>query len=199
MARLETYAALLVKWQKAINLVGPKTLPDLWRRHFLDSAQLAPLIPGGVRTLVDIGSGAGFPGLVLAIMGAAPEVHLIEADRRKAEFLRAVSRETAAPATVHAARIEAVADLKADAITARALAPLAELLSMTEALRHRDTVCLFPKGAGAASELTAAEEKWMMRVEAVPSATAPDATIFRLSAIAPRNGRPTGPDKPTHL
>ncbi len=94
MARLETYAALLEKWQPRINLVGPATLRDRWRRHFLDSAQLLPLLPEATERLVDLGSGAGFPGLALAILGV-PDVHLIESDQRKVAFLRAVSAATA--------------------------------------------------------------------------------------------------------
>ena len=107
MGRFEAYAALIVKWQKAINLVGPKTLADIWRRHFLDSAQLWSLIPPGARILVDLGSGAGLPGLVLALLGF-PEVHLVESDRRKAVFLRESARELGLKVTVHAARAEAV-------------------------------------------------------------------------------------------
>jgi 16S rRNA (guanine527-N7)-methyltransferase len=123
LARLEAYAALLLAWNRRVNLVGRGTEEDLWRRHMLDSAQLHPLIPAGARTLVDLGSGAGFPGLVLAILGG-PHVHLVESDQRKAVFLREAARVTGAAAMVHAIRIEAAPPLAADIVTARALAPL---------------------------------------------------------------------------
>ena len=116
LARLELYAELLGRWNRAINLVGKRTLDDLWRRHFLDSAQLLPLLPpldGRPRVLADLGSGAGFPGRVLAILGAVL-VHLVESDLKKATFLREVARATGAPASVHAARIESLDGLTAD-------------------------------------------------------------------------------------
>src|SRR3546814_4796348 len=92
--------ALLAKWQRAVNLVGKGTLPDLWRRHMLDSAQLWALLPPGATNLVDLGSGVGLPGLVLAILGA-PDVHLVEADAKKCAFLREAARVTATAVTVH--------------------------------------------------------------------------------------------------
>src|SRR5262245_14217980 len=137
--RLETYAALLTKWQARINLVGPATLPDLWRRHFLDSAQLIPLLEqadslpqdGGGRILVDLGSGAGFPGLVLAIM-TDWRVHLIDSDQRKCAFLRQVALDCGVleRVTIHAKRIEQVTGIAVDVATARACAPLEELLAL---------------------------------------------------------------------
>ena len=113
LERLTAYADLLVKWQAKINLVGPDTIPSLWRRHFLDSAQVFPLLPQGIHRLVDMGSGAGFPGLVLAVMGVG-DVHLIESDARKCAFLREAARITGTPVTVHNARIENLAPLGAD-------------------------------------------------------------------------------------
>lgn len=185
LARLTVYADLLVKWQRAINLVGPKTLGDAWRRHMLDSAQLFALMPAGARTLVDLGSGAGFPGLVLAIMGrGALEVHLIESDHRKAAFLREVSRETGAKAHIHAARIEAVTPFVADVVTARALAPLDRLCVLARPFIGPGTECLFLKGQDVVSELTEATKHRTMTVERYPSLTDPDATILRLTEIA---------------
>jgi len=139
--RLNTYAELLRKWQRSINLVGPKTLDDLWNRHFVDSAQLLPLIPPTARVLVDFGSGAGFPGLVLAILGMA-EVHLIESDQRKATFLREVARATGTPVTVHAKRIEQVTPFPADIVSARALAPLGDLLDCCPVSQVRQSLSL---------------------------------------------------------
>lgn len=181
--RLRVYANLLVKWQRSINLVGPKTLPDLWRRHMLDSAQLYPLLPRDTTTLVDLGSGAGFPGLVLAILGV-PDVHLIESDQRKATFLREVSRETGASVTIHAARAEALTPLPADAVTARALAPLPKLLVLAEPFLQPNSVCLFLKGQDVESELTDATKEARMSIERVPSRTDPRGRILILREIA---------------
>lgn len=183
--RLRLYGELLVKWQKTINLVGPSTLPDLWRRHFLDSAQLFPLLPDSARVLVDFGSGAGFPGLVLAILGV-PEVHLIESDQRKCAFLREVARQTDAPVTVHAKRIEAVVPFAADVITSRALASLAQLLDLARPFLTPQTLCLFPKGQNVEAELTEAHKIWNMQVTRVPSRSDADATILRLSPATER-------------
>src|SRR5439155_10609992 len=107
LSRLEAYAALLTQWSARINLVGRDTIPDLWRRHILDSAQLWPLIPEVVRNLIDLGSGAGFPGLVLAILGV-PGVELVEADSRKCAFLREAARITEADVEIRPCRIQAV-------------------------------------------------------------------------------------------
>ena len=131
LARLETYAHLLEKWQGAINLVGHDTVADMWGRHFLDSAQLAEHI-GPDDVVADLGSGAGFPGMVLAIMGK--KVHLLESDERKSTFLSTVNRECAATATVHTGRIEKTKPMGADVVVARALAPLEKLLDL--ALPH---------------------------------------------------------------
>jgi 16S rRNA (guanine527-N7)-methyltransferase len=181
--RLNTYADLLRKWQRSINLVGPRTLDNLWNRHFTDSAQLLPLIPPGARVLVDFGSGAGFPGLVLAILGVS-EVHLIESDQRKSTFLREVARATGTPITVHAKRIEQVAPFPADVVSARALAPLADLLGFVAPFLHSDSLCLFPKGQMAEDELTAASKIWNMNVDRIQSVTDPSATILRLSQVS---------------
>jgi 16S rRNA (guanine527-N7)-methyltransferase len=181
--RLNTYADLLRKWQRSINLVGPRTIDDLWNRHFTDSAQLLPLIPPSARVLVDFGSGAGFPGLVLAILGVA-EVHLIESDQRKATFLREVARATGTPVTVHAKRIEQVAPFPADVVSARALAPLGDLLGFAAPFLHPDSLCLFPKGQMAEDELTAASRTWNINVDRIQSVTDPSATILRISQVS---------------
>ena len=181
--RLNTYADLLRKWQRSINLVGPRTIDDLWNRHFTDSAQLLPLIPPSARVLVDFGSGAGFPGLVLAILGVA-QVHLIESDQRKATFLREVARATGTPITVHAKRIEQVAPFPADVVSARALAPLADLLGFAAPFLRPDSLCLFPKGQMAEDELTAASKNWNMNVDRIQSVTDPSATILRVSQVS---------------
>ncbi|MFM8940525.1 MAG: 16S rRNA (guanine(527)-N(7))-methyltransferase RsmG, partial [Phenylobacterium sp.] len=172
------------KWNPAINLVAKSTLGAVWERHIADSAQLFPLIPPGARTLVDLGSGAGFPGLVLAILGV-PEVHLVESDVRKATFLREVARVTAAPATVHAVRIEQAEVPPADVVTARALADLADLLPWAARILKPTGVCLFPKGRTVGDELTRIGDSWTMTVERFPSRIDGQSTILRLSDIAP--------------
>lgn len=180
--RLRRYADLLVKWQARINLVGRSTIPDLWRRHMLDSAQLRPLLPPHAQTLVDLGSGAGFPGLVLAIMGV-PDVHLVEADTRKAAFLREAARVAGVSVTIHAQRLESVAPFAADVVTARALAPVAQLLEFAQPFLTERTVCLFLKGQNVEDELTDAHKIWNMTVERHPSQTETAATILRVSEV----------------
>jgi 16S rRNA (guanine527-N7)-methyltransferase len=181
LARLEAYADLLTKWQKAINLVAPASLPDLWRRHILDSGQLTRFAPLDARWL-DLGSGAGFPGLVLAIMGAR-EVRLVESDARKCAFLREAARITSAPASVVNARISDVPPFVADVVTARALAPLAKLLGFAAPFLGPQSIALFPKGQDVEAELTEAHRNWRMRVERHPSLTDGRAAILRLTEV----------------
>ncbi len=180
--RLRAYADLLEKWQPKINLVGPKTLPDLWSRHFLDSAQIFPLIPADARVLVDFGSGAGFPGLVFAAMGV-PDVHCVESDQRKAAFLREVCRVAAIPATIHAERIESLVPFAADVVSARALASLPQLLELAEPFLTTRTLCLFPKGQNVEAELTAAHKIWNMQVTRHDSLTDAGATVLALREV----------------
>lgn len=191
LARLETYAALLKKWQASINLVGPATLPDLWRRHFLDSAQLLPLLQrnslppdGGGGILVDLGSGAGFPGLVLAIM-TDWRVHLIDSDQRKCAFLRQVALDCGAldRVVIHARRIEQVTKVTADVVTARACAPLDELLDLAAPFLGEGGRCVFLKGAQVEEELTRAERRWTMRVATRGSISDPGGKILVISQL----------------
>src|SRR6516162_5253130 len=161
LARLAAYVALLEAWSTRINLVGRATLADPWRRHILDSAQLRPFVPAAARSLVDLGSGAGFPGLVLAILGV-PGVALVEADSRKCAFLVEAARITGARITVLATRIEALSPRPFDVVTARALAPLERLIGLARPLLATDGLCLFLKGADTAAELTLARRRWKM-------------------------------------
>jgi len=183
LARLKRYAEMLEKWNRRINLVGRGTIEDLWRRHMLDSAQLLPLIPPDAGSLADLGSGAGFPGLVLAICGVK-NVHLIEADRKKCAFLREVARETDTPATIHNKRIEEIESFQADIVTSRALAPLPKLLDMAAPFTKKHSILLFLKGRSADGELTEAAKEWNMRVDQIPSQTDPEGMILRLEAIS---------------
>ena len=183
LARLECYAELLEKWNRRINLVGRGTIDDLWRRHMLDSAQLLPLIPDGAGSLVDLGSGAGFPGLVLAICGVE-NVHLIEADRKKCAFLREAARVAGAGVNIHSRRIEEIESFQADIVTSRALAPLSKLLDMASPFTKKHSILLFLKGKHVNRELTEAAKEWNMRVDRIPSHTDPEGTILRLEAIS---------------
>ncbi len=180
---LDAYAALLARWNERINLVSPRDLPRLWERHIDDAAQLVPLIPPGTRRIADLGSGAGLPGLILALLSGV-ETHLVERDQRKAAFLREAARITGAPATVQAADAATLPPLAADLVTARALAPLPVLLPLAARHLAPGGACLFPKGATASAELTAAAEGWTMQVERFPSRTDPAATILRLTEVA---------------
>jgi 16S rRNA (guanine527-N7)-methyltransferase len=163
--RLDLYANELARWQKAVNLVAPATLSEVWHRHFADSAQLLALAPADARRWLDLGSGAGFPGLVLAILlagrGGTARVTLVESDTRKAAFLREVARQTGAPVDILSIRIEALptqASLQAvDVVTARALAPLPRLLELAVPVFGANTVGLFLKGREAAAEVAQAQ------------------------------------------
>jgi len=192
LERLRAYVDLLTRWNERINLVSATSLADVWRRHILDSAQLVRHIPRGAQVLVDLGSGAGLPGLILGILGV-PDVHLIEADQRKAAFLREAARVTKAPATVHAARIESVAPFPVDVLTARALAALPQLLERSAPFMSQNTVCLFLKGQDLDDELTAAQKKWIMpRTQILASLADPTGYILRVEGLRAVNRPPSG-------
>lgn len=189
LARLDTFVALLHRWQGVKNLVGPATLDAVWERHVADSLQLAAHAP---RTglWVDFGSGAGFPGLVLAILAAeTPDmrVTLVESNARKCAFLREVARATGARAEIRDGRIEVVAAALsgAVAVTARAVASLDTLLDWAKPLLTAGTVGLFPKGRDVEAELTAARERWRFDADLLPSRTASDAWIVRVTSLLP--------------
>jgi len=192
MERLELHVALLKKWSPAINLVSRATLADAWQRHVLDSAQLWPLMPDDTKTIVDLGSGAGFPGLVLAMLARERvepfQVYLVESDRRKATFLREVIRETGAMATVLAERAESL-DMTADVVTARAFTALDPLLDMVHPLIGRDGIALMHKGARYESELTGAMENWHMDVGQTRSRIDPASVILRIARLERRQDR----------
>jgi 16S rRNA (guanine527-N7)-methyltransferase len=180
--RLTLYLQLLGRWQRAINLVGPATLADPWRRHVLDSAQLLAYLPTPASPLVDLGSGAGFPGMVLALLGV-PDVALIEADRRKAQFLREVARATGAAVAVHQERIESLPGWPAAVVMARALAPLPRLLALAERFLAPESVCLFLKGPTVTRELIDAGKSWHMVPQMFPSLSAPSGIVLKLRGV----------------
>lgn len=187
-AALDIYVAQLARWQNVKNLVGPATLAEVWHRHVADALQLLALAPEA-RTWVDLGSGAGIPGLILAIAGrvrSGCHVRLIESNTRKCAFLTETARLTGAPVTVHNARIESVIGslTGADIVCARALAPLTQLLAWTEPLLKTGTIGLFPKGRDAAAELTEADREWTFARDLIPSRTDSQARIVRVTSLS---------------
>ena len=175
-----------MKWQKAKNLVSNSTLEDLWRRHFLDSAQLAPLLRSvyGKKqlTMLDIGSGAGFPGLVLDVMGVGT-AHMVESNGRKCIFMGQVSRETGADAQVHNVRVEEIDPFPVDIITSRACARISQLLDWAEPFLGSSPEMWLLKGQTAESELTEAQACWSMTVSRFDSQSDPSGVILRLCDI----------------
>ncbi len=199
LGRLETYAGLLRNWQKTINLVAPRTLDEVWHRHFADSAQLYALIPASARRLVDLGSGAGFPGLVLAIMAAGDpartglRVALVESDTRKAAFLREVARTLGIavdiiPARIESEKIRAMVE-RIDCVTSRALAPLPRLLELSFPLFDASTTGLFLKGRDVASEIRESERDWSFALSLQPSRTDAEARIAVVTDLKIKKGR----------
>ena len=189
--RLEIYESLLRRRQQRTNLVSSASLPALWTRHFLDSAQLAPLLAGDpTGHTVDVGSGAGFPGMVLAIMDGERRVSLVEANGKRCAFLRKVADATGTQVAVIEGRLEApevqAALAPAGTVVARACAPLVELLGLVFPVLKTHTYCIFPKGRRYRSELEEARRRWDFRAETVPSRTAAEARILRISDVERR-------------
>jgi len=186
--RLEHYLALLEKWNPAINLVSKTTIETSWSRHFIDSTQLFNHAPDGWAHWVDLGSGGGFPGTVIAILAKElnPTAHvtLVESDQRKSAFLRSVLRETGVKGRVEAKRIEAVEPLQADIVSARALANLNALLGFADKHGTEGSTYLFPKGINWQKEMAAAQESWSFDFTAITSRTDPNATILKIRGLA---------------
>ncbi len=187
--RLVLYAALLEKWQKAVNLVAPDTLPHIWHRHFADSAQLLSYAQDA-RIWIDLGTGGGFPGLVIAILLANRDetsVHLVEANARKCSFLSEVARETGAPVTIHQARIEAIGGrgpgIAPDIVTARALSPLPKLLGQSLRFFSAHTRGLFLKGLKTDQELEKAWETFAFDARVWPSCTETHGRIVEINRL----------------
>lgn len=191
LARLKAYADLLQDWNQRHNLVSRSTLPDLWRRHFWDSAQLAPLIPAEARTLADLGSGAGFPGLVLAAMRPELAVTCHEATTKKCSFLQAAAARMGLKVGIENARLEELPARPYDVVTARALAPLPRLLGYAYPLTAPNSVCLFLKGQNLGSELTEAHKSWKMQTSQIPSKTDPSGAILVVRKLAAHDQTPS--------
>lgn len=188
LEKLRVYHALLLKWQDKINLISPTTVSDAWQRHFVDSAQVSPLVPEGTKSIYDLGSGAGFSGMVLAILRPELSVSLIECDTKKCAFLQTVSRETGTPVTIRNIRIEAATeDMDApEIVTARALSSLKSLLDYCAPwLVSRENMrFIFPKGAQFLAEIEGAKSAgWSFESDEVPSKTDSAARILCLTNV----------------
>ena len=184
--KLTLYGELLAKWQASINLVSKNTLNAMWQRHFLDSAQLAPLIHefGSDRAIcVDMGAGAGFPGLVLAAMGAGHWT-LVESDTRKCVFLNEVVRQCEISATIRNERVEGITDLQADIVTGRAFASLDQLLAYAAGVSKPAATHIYPKGQRADEELAIARQTWRFDVEERDSMTDDNGKILIIQGVA---------------
>ena len=188
LERLQIYEALLRKWTPRINLVAKSTLDVLWARHFVDSAQIYRLAPAPADHWVDLGAGGGFPGLVVAIMGmekgSPSRMTLAESDARKCAFLRTVIRETGAPAEVINERIEDIAPLQADVVSARALADLTRLLSFAARHMAPGGIGIFPKGEAWRTELDAAQSTWNFDYQVAKSETEQGPVILSVTGVA---------------
>ncbi|HLL26369.1 MAG TPA: 16S rRNA (guanine(527)-N(7))-methyltransferase RsmG [Xanthobacteraceae bacterium] len=191
LERIDAFVALLLQWERAVPLVANADLPKLWTRHIADSLQLIALAPAAKRW-TDLGSGGGFPGLVIAMALAQTPgacVHLVESDQRKAAFLRAAIRDTDAPAKVYAERIESAAKRlvsESDVVTARALAPLPGLLELAAPFLAKQIPGIFPKGQDVDNELTEATKSWKIQSTIVPSRTQPHGRIVVVERASPR-------------
>ena len=194
MDRLRIYAAYLEEWQQTLNLVSRNSVPDLWDRHMRDSIQLVEHLPDDARSITDVGSGAGFPGLVLAIVTGLP-TELIESHVRKGAFLREVAAATNAPVTVTTARVEDIArerwpqrhesvENSVGVLTVRALAPLEKLCGMADLLGAECS--LFMKGGRWSEELTVAEKRWRIKHQTFESVTSPEGRILRITGLKKR-------------
>jgi 16S rRNA (guanine527-N7)-methyltransferase len=188
--RLDEFVPLLLRWQRAVQLVAKSSLPKLWTRHIADSLQLVDLAPDA-RVWVDLGSGGGFPGLIVAIalgQRAGAQVHLIESDQRKAAFLREAARLTKAPAEIHAGRIESVTQRigPVDVVIARALASLPRLLDLAAPFLATKATGIFLKGQDVDNELTEAAKSWTIRWRAQPSKTDPNGRVVIVESAVRR-------------
>ena len=186
LSRLKAYADILADWNARHNLVSARSLEDVWRRHFWDSAQLAPLVPQSAHTLADLGSGAGFPGLVLAeMLRGRVSVSLYEATGKKCAFLTAVAERMQLPVVIRNLRMEDAPAMTFDVVTARAVAPLPALLKYVKRFTGPNSVCLLLKGQNVGPELTEAHKSWSMKVRQIPSLTDPSGAVLELTELVP--------------
>jgi 16S rRNA (guanine527-N7)-methyltransferase len=184
--RLSLYHDFLLKWQNKVNLISPDTIAHAWQRHFLDALQLLPLITNINAKIIDLGTGAGFPGMVLAIAGAT-NVHLIESDTKKILFLREVARITDTNVMLHHGRIEEKLTSPGDIITSRACSPLGTLLQLASNYVSHETICLFHKGKNYSKEIDDANIHWSFIPDIVESITDSQSAILKLTSIEKRD------------
>ena len=187
VARIEQFIELVLKWNSAINLVGRSTALQIWERHVLDSVQIFKCAAPDQRVWLDLGSGGGFPGIVIAILADEffphLRVHLVESDKRKAVFLSESGRQLGLKLTVHANRIQDLAPQQADVVSARALAPLDDLCAYAMPHLNTNGMCAFPKGASAQEEIETARKKWSFDIDQVPSITDSRASVLFLKDL----------------
>lgn len=187
MKDLEAFVALTLKWNPKINLIGNSTIPLIWSRHIADSLQLLRTMSVIPTAWIDIGSGGGYPGMIIAIalknVSSECRVTMIDSDKRKTIFLKTAARELSLNVEVICDRIQNVVAVPSPVISARALAPLKDLLELAHPLLSESGHCLFQKGSDADSELTAASESWNMSVEQIPSVTDPNGVILKIGEL----------------
>jgi 16S rRNA (guanine527-N7)-methyltransferase len=188
--RLTRYAELLADWNARHNLVSAGSMADLWRRHFWDSAQIAELVPEQAKSVIDLGSGAGFPGLVLATMRPDLRITLTEATRKKSEFLKTVAADLGLNTEDRNQRLEEMAPEAFDVITARACAPLDQLLSYAQRFWRKGSRALLHKGQNLASELTEAHKSWSIQAEQHSSRSDPSGIILEIRELQRVTGKP---------
>ncbi|MBY4894272.1 16S rRNA (guanine(527)-N(7))-methyltransferase RsmG [Rhodobacteraceae bacterium N5(2021)] len=190
MERLELFLTLLHHWQKTINLVAPSTLDAAWSRHFLDSAQIYDLAPQDATRWLDLGSGGGFPGLVVATLAreTRPDlsVTLVESDIRKCGFMREAARKMDVPVKILTRRIADIPPQAADVISARALSSLSNLIDHAKPHMTQNTCLLFPKGSSYKAELETLSDDWQIKGETIASLTDPDAVVLRFQGVNTR-------------
>lgn len=187
MEKLTLYHSLLLKWQKSINLVSDSTLPECWHRHFYDSAQLLQYLPKDRRVVADLGSGAGFPGMVLSILNPDLNMNLIESDERKCLFLRTVSRETDTNVSIHQGRIERVREsFVPEIVTARAFADLSTILELSSVWNRKSKALqlILLKGERVEEEIDQARTRHSFSVESFQSLSHPLAKILRVADLS---------------
>lgn len=193
IAELKAYEVSLKEWQTKLNLVSSSSLDNAWERHFLDSMQLYRLIPETAKVLYDFGSGAGFPGMVLAIMlkNRTPylKVNLIESIKKKTLYLNEVKQITNTDVNIINDRIENIKPQKADVITSRAMASLDKLLTYTEKFCGRHTKCIFPKGKSYKEEVAQAKNLWSFDLEVLPSEQSDEGVILIISNISKKGAK----------
>jgi 16S rRNA (guanine527-N7)-methyltransferase len=187
-ARIEPLVDLVERWNDTVRLVSRKDIPELWRRHVEDSLQLIPFVPPDAKRSIDLGSGAGFPGLILSL-ALGLHVDLVEADQRKAAFLREAIHRLGAKAIVHAERIESLTIPPAELITARALAALPQLCGYAAPILAAGGLCLFLKGEGVEAEIEVARASWHMTVQSFPSRTDPSGRLLAITDLRPKKER----------